>query len=463
MRYISTRGQAEAINFEQVVLTGLAPDGGLYVPETYPTLSQEQIASFAGKTYSQVAFEVMRPFVGDCLDEATFKELINASYATFNQSAVVPLKQLESNHFLLELFHGPTLAFKDVALQLLGRLLNHFLSQKGEKGVVMGATSGDTGSAAIEGCKASEQLDIFILHPHNRVSEVQRRQMTCVLAPNVHNLAVEGNFDDCQAMVKASFADQAFLQGKRLIAVNSINWARIMAQVVYYFTSAVSLGAPAREVSFSVPSANFGDVFAGYVAKKMGLPIKQLIVATNANDILHRTLANNDFSKQELLPTLAPSMDIVVSSNFERLLFDLYQQDGAAVSQLIEEFNSGNTQLNQAAWDKAQETFASLAVDDATILKVIKEAYQETGELLDPHTATGYLAAKTCATDAATPVITLATAHPAKFAEAITQAGFTEGVALPPHMANLLTAEESYTVVAADLSAVQEQISKTLS
>lgn len=460
MRYISTRGQAPAINFEQVVLTGLAPDGGLYVPETYPTLSQEQIAGFAGKSYSQVAFEVMQPFVGDCLSKEKFKELINASYATFNQAAVAPLKQLESNHFLLELFHGPTLAFKDVALQLLGRLLNHFLSEKGEQGVVMGATSGDTGSAAIEGCKASEQLNIFILHPHNRVSEVQRKQMTSVLAPNVHNLAIEGNFDDCQAMVKASFADQNFLQGKRLIAVNSINWARIMAQVVYYFTSAVSLGAPAREVSFSVPSANFGDVFAGYVAKKMGLPIKQLIVATNANDILHRTLANNDFSKQELLPTLAPSMDIVVSSNFERLLFDLYEQDGPAISQLIEEFNQGNTQLSQAAWEKAQTTFASLAVDDPTILKVIQEAYKETGELLDPHTATGYLAAKTCATSAATPVITLATAHPAKFAEAILKAGFASSPSLPPHLANLLTAEENYTVLPNKLSQVQQFISQ---
>lgn len=460
MRYISTRGQAPAINFEQVVLTGLAPDGGLYVPETYPTLSKEQIAGFAGKSYSQVAFEVMQPFVGDCISEAKFKELINASYATFNQAAVAPLKQLESNHFLLELFHGPTLAFKDVALQLLGRLLNHFLSEKGEQGVVMGATSGDTGSAAIEGCKASEQLNIFILHPHNRVSEVQRKQMTSVLAPNVHNLAIEGNFDDCQAMVKESFADQGFLQGKRLIAVNSINWARIMAQVVYYFTSAVSLGAPAREVSFSVPSANFGDVFAGYVAKKMGLPIKQLIVATNANDILHRTLANNDFSKQELLPTLAPSMDIVVSSNFERLLFDLYQQDGAAVSELINKFNSGNTQLSQEAWNKAQETFASLAVDDPTILKVIQEAYKETGELLDPHTATGYLAAKTCANCPSTPVITLATAHPAKFGEAILQAGFSSSPSLPPHLADLLTAEENYTVLPAQLNPVQQFISQ---
>lgn len=463
MRYISTRGQAPALSFEEVVLTGLAPDGGLYVPENYPQMSKDEIADLAGLPYHEVAFRVMRPYVGDCIDETTLRDILKKTYASFNHDAVAPLKQLDNNHFLLELFHGPTLAFKDVALQLLGRLLDHFLLKRGERGVIMGATSGDTGSAAIEGCKPCEQVDIFILHPHNRVSEVQRRQMTCVLAPNVHNLAIEGDFDDCQAMVKASFGDQSFLNGQRLIAVNSINWARIMAQIVYYFTSAVALGAPHREVSFSVPSANFGDVFAGYVARKMGLPIRQLIVATNANDILHRTLHSNDFSKKTLEPTLAPSMDIVVSSNFERLLFDLYDQDGAAVAELLEDFQSKATQLDPKAWAKAQEVFASLAVDDATILKVIADAFKRTGELLDPHTATGYLAAEKCTKDLSVPVVTLATAHPAKFEEAIIKAGFTEGAALPEHMQDLLEREERYTVLPADLKAVQAHLAKVQS
>ena len=463
MRYISTRGQAPALSFEEVVLTGLAPDGGLYVPETYPQMSKQAIADLAGLPYHEVAFRVMRPYIGDCIDEVTLRAILKATYASFNHDAVAPLKQLDNNHFLLELFHGPTLAFKDVALQLLGRLLDHFLVKRGERGVIMGATSGDTGSAAIEGCKPCEQVDIFILHPHNRVSEVQRRQMTCVLAPNVHNLAVEGDFDDCQAMVKASFGDQSFLNGQRLIAVNSINWARIMAQIVYYFTSAVAVGSPHREVSFSVPSANFGDVFAGYVARKMGLPIRQLIVATNANDILHRTLHDNDFSKKKLEPTLAPSMDIVVSSNFERLLFDLYEQDGAAVASLLEDFQNQATQLDPKAWAKAQEVFASLALDDATILEVIADAFERTGELLDPHTATGYLAAQKCSVDPSIPVITLATAHPAKFEEAIIKAGFTEGAALPEHMAGLLEREERYTVLPADLKAVQAHLVKVQS
>ncbi len=463
MRYISTRGQAPALSFEEVVLTGLAPDGGLYVPETYPQMSKQEIADLAGLPYHEVAFRVMRPYVGNCIDEATFRDMLKVTYASFKHDAVAPLKQLDTNHFLLELFHGPTLAFKDVALQLLGRLLDHFLVKRGERGVIMGATSGDTGSAAIEGCKPCEQVDIFILHPHNRVSEVQRRQMTCVLAPNVHNLAIEGDFDDCQAMVKASFGDQNFLGGgQRLIAVNSINWARIMAQIVYYFTSAVAVGAPHREITFSVPSANFGDVFAGYVARKMGLPIKQLIVATNANDILHRTLHDNDFSKKKLEPTLAPSMDIVVSSNFERLLFDLYNQDGKAVADLLEDFQNKATQLDPKAWAKAQEVFASLALDDATILKVIADAFERTGELLDPHTATGYLAAQKCALerDPSVPVITLATAHPAKFEEAIVKAGFGEGAKLPEHMRDLLQREERYTVLPADLKAVQAHLAK---
>ncbi|MFU1518078.1 threonine synthase [Vreelandella alkaliphila] len=455
MRYISTRGQAPALSFEEVVLTGMASDGGLYVPETLPEFSKQELASMAGLSYAEIAFRVMKPFVNGEIDDETFRRLVTEAYATFNHDAVVPLKQLDANHFLLEQFHGPTLAFKDVALQLLGRLLDHFLKKRGERAVIMGATSGDTGSAAIEGCRHCDNLDIFILHPHNRVSEVQRRQMTSVLANNVFNIAIEGNFDDAQAMVKASFANQDFLNGTRLVAVNSINWARIMAQIVYYIAAGVALGAPQREVSFCVPSANFGNVFAGYMAFKMGLPVKQFIIATNANDILHRTLAANDFSKKELAATLAPSMDIVVSSNFERLLFDAYDRDGAAVAALLERFQQEPTALSDAPLAKLREKFASHSVDDATILEVIREAHHRTGEILDPHTATGYRAAERARVDTTTPVITLATAHPAKFAEAVVKAGF-QGVPLPTHMDDLLEREERYTVLPAELSAVQQ-------
>ncbi|MDR5900640.1 threonine synthase [Halomonas icarae] len=459
MRYISTRGQAPALSFEEVVLTGMASDGGLYVPEHVPELSQDELAAMAGLSYAEIAFRVMKPFVNGEIDDETFRGIVKEAYATFSHDAVVPLNQLDANHFLLELFHGPTLAFKDVALQLLGRILDHFLKKRGERAVIMGATSGDTGSAAIEGCRHCDNLDIFILHPHNRVSEVQRRQMTTVLADNVFNVAIEGNFDDAQAMVKASFADQDFLNGTRLVAVNSINWARIMAQIVYYVASAVALGAPQRKVSFCVPSANFGNVFAGYMAYRMGLPVERFVIATNANDILHRTLAANDFSKKELVATLAPSMDIVVSSNFERLLFEAYDRDGKAVDALLERFQAEPTALAEAPLSRLRERFASHSVDDSTILEVIREAHHRTQEILDPHTATGYRAAERERGDESVPMITLATAHPAKFAEAVVKAGFP-GVPLPPHMDDLLEREERYTVLPAELSAVQRFVAE---
>ena len=459
MRYISTRGQAPALSFEEVVLTGLASDGGLYVPEQVPQFSRDELAAMAGLSYAEIAFRVMQPFVNGEIDDDTFRGLVRDAYATFSHDAVVPLNQLDANHFLLEMFHGPTLAFKDIALQLLGRILDHFLAKRGERAVIMGATSGDTGSAAIEGCRHCDNLDIFILHPHNRVSEIQRRQMTTVQADNVFNIAIEGNFDDAQAMLKASFADQSFLKGTRLVAVNSINWARIMAQIVYYVAAGVALGAPHRQISFCVPSANFGNVFAGYMAYRMGLPVKQFIIATNANDILHRTLADNDFSKQALKATLAPSMDIVVSSNFERLLFEAYERDGAAVAALLERFQNEPAALAEAPLAKLRELFASYSVDDATILDVIREAHQRTKELLDPHTATGYRAAERVRADAATPMITLATAHPAKFAEAVVEAGFP-GVPLPAHMDGLLEREEHYTVLPAELAAVQQFVAE---
>ena len=337
MRYISTRGEAPALGFEDVLLTGLATDGGLYVPESLPHFSLEEIRSWRGLPYSELAFNIMYPFVDDAIPEDDFRSMLAETYGVFAHKAVAPLVQLDTNEWVLELFRGPTLAFKDFALQFLGNLLDYILDRRQQKVVVLGATSGDTGSAAIEGCRNCENVDIFILHPHQRVSDVQRRQMTTVIADNVHNIAIKGNFDDCQNIVKASFADQSFLPaGRQLVAVNSINWARIMAQIVYYFYAGLALGAPHRPVSFSVPTGNFGDIFAGYLAKQMGLPIRNLIIATNSNDILHRCLSANDHSRKALVHSLSPSMDLMVSSNFERLLFDLYKRDGEAIAQLTE-------------------------------------------------------------------------------------------------------------------------------
>jgi threonine synthase len=455
MRYISTRGEAPALNFADVLLAGLASDGGLYVPESLPTFSKEEIASWAGLSYADLAFKVIKPFVEECISDADLKAMIDETYAVFKHDAVAPLVQIDSNEFVLELFHGPTLAFKDFALQLLGRLMDYVLKERNDRLVIMGATSGDTGSAAIEGCRHSEHLDIFILHPYKRVSEVQRRQMTTVLADNVYNIALEGNFDDCQQMVKDSFADQGFLNGMKLGAVNSINWARIMAQIVYYFSAALTLGGPHRPVSFSVPTGNFGDIFAGYLAKQMGLPIDQLIVATNRNDILHRVISGNDMSKGTLEHTLSPSMDIMVSSNFERLLFDVYGRDGAAVADLMNRFKTESVSLGDGEWNKVRELFASCAVDDETTCKVIAEVFESTEYLLDPHTAIGVKAARECRRDISVPMVTLATAHPVKFPDPVVRAGL-ESPQLPAHMADLFEREERLTVLDNDLATVQQ-------
>jgi threonine synthase len=455
MRYISTRGEAPALNFADVLLAGLASDGGLYVPESLPTFSKEEIASWAGLSYADLAFNVIKPFVEECISDADLKTMIDETYAVFKHDAVAPLVQIDSNEFVLELFHGPTLAFKDFALQLLGRLMDHVLKERNDRLVIMGATSGDTGSAAIEGCRHSEHLDIFILHPYKRVSEVQRRQMTTVLADNVYNIALEGNFDDCQQMVKDSFANQGFLNGMKLGAVNSINWARIMAQIVYYFSAALTLGGPHRPVSFSVPTGNFGDIFAGYLAKQMGLPIDQLIVATNRNDILHRVISGNDMSKGTLEHTLSPSMDIMVSSNFERLLFDVYGRDGAAVADLMNRFKTESVSLGDGEWNKVRELFSSCAVDDETTCSVIAEVFEATEYLLDPHTAIGVKAARECRRDISVPMVTLATAHPVKFPDPVVRAGL-ESPLLPAHMADLFEREERLTVLDNDLATVQQ-------
>lgn len=454
MKYISTRGKAPTLSFGDVLLAGLANDGGLYVPETLPQFSQEEIASWASLSYQELAFKVMWPFVEGDIPADAFKGMIEEAYASFNHAAIAPMVQVGNNEWILELFRGPTLAFKDFALQLLGRLMDYVLSERQDKLVILGATSGDTGSAAIEGCRHSEHLNIFILHPYQRVSEVQRRQMTTVIDNNVFNVAVKGNFDDCQSMVKASFADQSFLKGAKLGAVNSINWARIMAQIVYYFSSALSVGAPYRKVSFSVPTGNFGDIFAGYLAKRMGLPIDQLVVATNQNDILHRVIAENDMSRQSLNVTLSPSMDIMVSSNFERLLFDAHGRDGAAVDDLMARFNKGDVSLNDTAWSFVKDNFDSYKVDDEKTCDVISDVFAKTQYLLDPHTAIGLEAARHCWKDRSVPMITLATAHPVKFPEAVEKAN-CESPVLPEHMKDLFERDESYTVLDNSLSDVQ--------
>ena len=457
MKFISTRGDAPILSFEEVVLTGLASDGGLYVPETMPTFSKEEIESWAGLSYQELAFKIITPFVDGEISDDDLKAIIDKAYDSFRHDAIAPLVQTGHNEWVLELFQGPTLAFKDFALQFLGHLLDFILAKRKQKVVVMGATSGDTGSAAIEGCRRCENIDIFILHPHQRVSDVQRRQMTTVLADNVYNIALEGNFDDCQNMVKASFRDQSFLpDGRQLVAVNSINWARIMAQIVYYFYSALALGGPHKAISFSVPTGNFGDIFAGYLAKKMGLPIDQLLIATNSNDILHRCISDNDHSKQALHHSLSPSMDIMVSSNFERLLFDLYGREGSEIQRLMSEFESGVMSLTDDALLDARSVFSSFRLDDKETLETIADVYANCEYLLDPHTAIGVAAARAKRRDNKTPMVCLATAHPAKFPEAILKAGNIGEPPLPNHMSDLFEREERYEVLADDIKTVQK-------
>jgi threonine synthase len=462
MRYISTRGQAPAQNFEQVLLTGLAPDGGLYVPEQLPSFSASEIASWAGLDYPSLAHKIILPFVDGAIPEAELRDLIDKSYRKFSHKAIAPLRMLGTNEWVLELYCGPTLAFKDFALQLLGNLLDYVLTRNKQKVVILGATSGDTGSAALEGCRHCENVDIFILHPYQRVSEVQRRQMTTVPGSNVHNIAVRGNFDDCQRIVKMAFGDQSFLPPERqLVAVNSINWARIMAQIVYYFYAAIQLGAPHRPVSFSVPTGNFGDIYAGYLAMQMGLPIRQLVIATNSNDILHRFMSRNEYALTELKHTLSPSMDIMVSSNFERYLFDLFGRDGTALAHFMEESGTGSHSIDKARWQEARKIFSSASVSDADTCAVIQQVYAENAFLVDPHTAIGIKAARECNTDPSVPMITMATAHPVKFSDAVTEAGL-DAPQLPEAMADLFQRKERYDVLENDLAAVSAYIQSHL-
>ena len=460
MRYISTRGQAPSLSFEEAMLTGLARDGGLYVPESWPQMSHDDIAALAGLSYEEVAFRVIKPFIGDTFGDDEFREILSKAYSNFKHDARCPLVQLGPNDFLLELHHGPTLAFKDVAMQLIGQMFEVALKRRGERVTIVGATSGDTGSAAIEAFAGLDSVDVFIMYPHGRVSEVQRRQMTTPDAANIHALAVDGDFDDCQAQLKNMFNDFEFRDGVKLAGVNSINWARVMAQVVYYFTSAVSLGSPHRKVSFTVPTGNFGDIFAGYVAKRMGLPIERLVVATNQNDILHRTIASGDHSKTGVTPSISPSMDIQVSSNFERLLFDLYDREGTAVAQLMDDLNTkGSFSLSQGALARLRDEFDSANCSEEETSATIRFAQDHYNEIVCPHTATAIKAAAEVRGDAATPMITLATAHAAKFPDAV-EAACGIRPQLPPHMSDLFDRPERVTRVANDLSAIQKIIRK---
>ena len=452
MQYISTRGKAPILGFGEAMMTGLARDGGLYVPAEVPVMPQAEIAALAGLSYEETAFRVMRPFLGDTFGDDEFRGLIAKAYAGFGHEARAPLVQLAPNHFLLELFHGPTLAYKDFAMQLIGQMMQAALAKTGERITIVGATSGDTGSAAIEAFRGLGNVDVFILFPHGRVSDVQRRQMTTPVEGNVHALAMDGDFDDCQARVKDMFNDFAFRDGVHLAGVNSINWARVLAQVVYYFYAAVALGAPARSVSFTVPTGNFGDVFAAYIARKMGLPIEQLVIATNQNDILHRALVSGDYSTNGVKPSISPSMDIQVSSNFERALFDAYGRDGAAVAKLMDELKSGGFKISQGALHQLRDTFASGRCSEDETRATITGTFAATGEVLCPHSAVAVKVANELR--GPSPMITLATAHPAKFPDAV-EAAMGIRPDLPPRMGDLFDRPERVTRVPNDLRAIE--------
>lgn len=457
VRYVSTRGEAPVLGFEDVLLAGLARDGGLYVPESWPQFSSEDIRAMRGLPYSEIAVRVMLPFLGGAISESDFRAIVEDAYGSFKNEAVVPLVQLDERAWVLELFHGPTLAFKDVALQLLGRLFDHVLAKRGQRVTIVGATSGDTGSAAIEACRDRQNVDIFIMHPKGRTSEVQRRQMTGVLSSNVHNIALEGTFDDCQDLVKAMFNDTEFRDSMGLSAVNSINWARIMAQIVYYFASAVALGAPDRKLAFTVPTGNFGNVYAAYAARSMGLPIEKLFVGSNSNDILARFFASGAMTAAPVVPTTSPSMDIQISSNFERVLFDLLGRDGKAVSTALNRFRTdGRFDVTEAQLAEALKLFAGHRVDEAGTTATIKRVWEENTYLLDPHTAVGIATTAALAEtlDRDVSVVTLATAHPAKFPDAVEAAtGHRPG--LPPFLADLYEREERLTDLPNDLATVQ--------
>lgn len=449
-RYISTRGEAPELGFCDVMLTGLARDGGLYVPAVWPKLSTEAIAGFFGRPYWEVAVDVIRPFAGGEISDAELGRMANEAYATFRHPAVVPLRQMAPHQFVLELFHGPTLAFKDVAMQLISRLMDHVLAKRGQRTTIVVATSGDTGGAAVDAFAGLENVDLIVLFPHGRISEVQRRMMTTTGAANVHALAIEGNFDDCQALVKGMFNNHRFRDATALSGVNSINWARIVAQVVYYFTSAVAVGAPARAVDFVVPTGNFGDIFAGYVAKRMGLPVRTLRIAANVNDILARTLKTGIYEVREVHATASPSMDIQISSNFERLLFEAGRRDAAGVRRLMEQLKqSGRFVLPDVTLVAIRDGFDAGRADETETAAAIRAAWREAGELVDPHTAVALAVADRDTTDTRVPSIVLSTAHPAKFPDAV-EAACGHRPQLPAWLDGLMTKSEHIKVMKND-------------
>jgi threonine synthase len=455
MMYVSTRGAAPKLGFEEAMLAGLARDGGLYLPETWPRMAPAEITALAGLPYEEVAFRVMRPFVADAFGEAELHRIIARAYAGFDHAARVPLVQIGANDWLLELFHGPTLAFKDVAMQLIGGLFEASLKRSGRRLTIVGATSGDTGSAAIEAFRGTAAVEVFILFPEGRVSGVQRRQMTTAAEPNVHALAIAGDFDDAQARVKEMFNDHAFRDAVGLAGVNSINWARVLAQTVYYFTAAVALGAPHRPVSFAVPTGNFGDIFAGHAARRMGLPIERLVIATNQNDILHQTLATGRHLKEVVRPSISPSMDIQVSSNFERLLFELCDGEGSAVAAAMAELrDGGGFVLSQRALGRLRAGFDSARASETETATTIAALHRETGVVVCPHTAVGVHAARARRGDPAVPMVVLATAHPAKFPDAV-EAACGVRPPLPARLADLFERPERVTRVPNDLAAIE--------
>ena len=461
MRYVSTRGQAPVRDFSGVLLAGLAEDGGLYVPESWPTLTHADWRALRGLPYPELAARVVYPFVGSCVPYATLQRLCRAAYAGFGHPAVVPLIQLDHDLFGCELFHGPTLAFKDMAMQLLGQLFEHVLAEQNARVTIVGATSGDTGSAAIEACAGRERIDIVILHPDGRTSEVQRRQMTTVQAANVTNVAVAGSFDDCQDLVKAMFADLPFRRELSLTAVNSINWARVAAQIPYYVAAALALGAPDREVAFAVPTGNFGNVLAAWAARRMGLPVARLVVGSNRNDIMARFLAANDMSMRGVEPSLSPSMDIQISSNFERLLFELLDREPGATAAVMAEFRAcGHMPVPEYAWRRATTLFRGFALDDDGTLAEIRRLHAATGYLVDPHTAIGIAAARALPTPGV-PTIAMATAHPAKFPDAIERA-IGSRPPLPSRLADLYERVEKYHRAPNDLTAIEDVVRATV-
>ncbi len=449
------------ISFTEALLAGLAPDGGLYVPEAMPRLSRETLLGFAGMPYAQVAQTVITPFLDDALPADDFRAMLEAAYKTFRHKAVTPLVQIDDNLFVLELFHGPTLAFKDVAMQLLGRLMDRALKARGKRATIVGATSGDTGAAAIEAFRGLDQVDVFILYPHGRVSDVQRRQMTTVDADNIHAIALEGTFDDAQAILKGFFRDRHLRETLGLAGVNSINFARVAAQMVYYFTSAAVLGGPLRKVSFTVPTGNFGDILAGYMARQMGLPIEKLVVATNSNDILFRALATGRYEVRGVHATQSPSMDIQVSSNFERLLFDAMGRDAQAIRTVMASLDqSGAFDIPADALETIRQDFSAGAASEAETAAEIARTWRETEILLDPHTAVAvHVARKKLAENPQTPMVALGTAHPAKFPDAV-RAATGVSAPLPAHLADLFSRRERFDVVANDSRAVADFIKR---